>query len=108
MLYFIFEDDELISSAPTTGIAINASVVTFFSLLVIFSEIIFLVKMYYLLVKRSKNGKIGGVCAGIAEWYRWNPRVVRIVSIFISGIIIYILFWIIMPPPDDESKIVIK
>jgi hypothetical protein len=47
MLYFIFEDDELISSAPTTGIDINASIVTFLISLVIFTGLIILIRRYY-------------------------------------------------------------
>ena len=59
-------------------------------------------------LKRSRNGMIGGVCAGIAEWQGWDPTVVRIVYVLISvlsaafpGVLIYIILWIIMPPPDE-------
>lgn len=48
MLYFFLGDDELISSAPSTAdIDINASVVTFFGLLVLFAGIIILIRRYY-------------------------------------------------------------
>ncbi len=47
MLYFIIGDDELISSAPTTDVDINASIIAFISLLALFSGVIFLIKKYY-------------------------------------------------------------
>ena len=47
MLYFIIGDDELISSAPAADIDINSSVITFISLLALFSGLIFLIKRYY-------------------------------------------------------------
>jgi len=47
IIYFIIGDDELISSAPTTDIDIQTSIVTFFSLLIIFSGLIVLIKRLY-------------------------------------------------------------
>jgi phage shock protein PspC (stress-responsive transcriptional regulator) len=59
-------------------------------------------------LKRSKNGMIAGVCAGIAEWQGWDPTIVRIVYVLISvlsaafpGILVYIILWIIMPQADE-------
>ena len=59
-------------------------------------------------LKRSGNGMIGGVCAGIAEWQGWDQTIVRIVYVLISvlsaafpGILIYIILWIIIPPADE-------
>lgn len=58
-------------------------------------------------LKRSSNKIIAGVCGGLAEWLGWDPTVVRIGYVLISilsaafpGILIYIILWIIMPPPD--------
>lgn len=57
--------------------------------------------------KRSRNSMIAGVCGGLAEWLGWDPTVVRIAYVIISifsaafpGILVYIIMWIIMPPPD--------
>lgn len=51
---------------------------------------------------------IGGVCGGIAEWLGWDPTIVRIGYVLLSvlsaafpGILVYIILWIIMPPPDS-------
>ena len=56
-------------------------------------------------LERSRDDvMIGGVCAGIAEQYDFDPTVVRLLYVLISifsaafpGILVYILLWIIMP-----------
>jgi len=53
MLYFIIGDDELMSSAPTTDIDINASIITFISLLALFSGLIILIRRYYSRQKKT-------------------------------------------------------
>ena len=61
-----------------------------------------------MLLKKSRNSIIGGVCGGIAEWLGWDPTIVRIGYVLLSvlsaafpGILVYIILWIIMPPPDS-------
>jgi len=56
---------------------------------------------------RSKNNRmLGGVCAGLGEHLDVDPTVIRLiwaVVTFLSfgtGIIIYILAWIIIPEED--------
>lgn len=58
-------------------------------------------------LKKSRNKIIGGVCGGIAEMLGWDPTLVRIGYVLLSilsaafpGILVYIILWIIMPPPD--------
>jgi phage shock protein C len=58
-------------------------------------------------LKRSRNSMIAGVCAGIAEWFGWDPTIVRVGYVIISivsaafpGILVYIILWIIIPPAD--------
>jgi len=53
---------------------------------------------------RSKSSRIiAGVCGGLAEWLGWDPTLVRILYIILSvatafsGIIVYIVLWILMP-----------
>jgi len=50
---------------------------------------------------------IAGVCGGIADWAGWDPTVVRIAYVVLSivsaafpGIIVYLVLWVIMPPPE--------
>ncbi len=55
---------------------------------------------------RSRNKIIAGVCGGLAEWLGWSPTLVRILYVVVSvasaafpGILVYIILWIVMPPP---------
>jgi len=58
---------------------------------------------------KSRNKIIAGVCGGLAEWLGWSPAMVRILFVLISvlsvafpGIIVYLILWIVMPPPSSE------
>jgi phage shock protein C len=58
-------------------------------------------------LKRSRNQIVGGVCAGIANYFDWDITLVRIIyavlSIFTAGFpgfLLYIVLWIIMPLED--------
>lgn len=53
---------------------------------------------------RSKNQMIGGVCAGIAEYFNADPTIIRIAYVLLSiisagfpGILVYIILMLIMP-----------
>jgi phage shock protein C len=56
---------------------------------------------------RGRNKKIAGVCSGIADYFGWDPTVVRLAWIVFllvggSGILAYIIAMIVMPErPDD-------
>ena len=51
----------------------------------------------------EKDSVIGGVCAGIAEYFNIDPTLVRLLWAFAtlisfgSGIVAYLLFWMIVP-----------
>ena len=58
---------------------------------------------------RSENRILGGVCAGIAEYFELDPTIVRVayavLSVFSAafpGILLYIILWIIIP---DRKKL---
>lgn len=60
--------------------------------------------------RRSRNRIIAGVCAGCSEWLRWSPLVgrsffatVTLLSIFVPGILVYLILWIIMPAPAADE-----
>ena len=47
---------------------------------------------------------LGGVCGGFAEYFGWDPTFVRIIYVLVSifsaafpGIIVYLVFWAIVP-----------
>ncbi|MBM4456067.1 MAG: PspC domain-containing protein [Verrucomicrobia bacterium] len=58
----------------------------------------------------STNRRIGGVCGGLAAWLGWDPTLVRILytllTIFtaFSGLIVYLLLWIIMPRESQGNQ----
>jgi len=61
---------------------------------------------------RSKKDRIlGGVCAGLGEHLDVDPTVIRLiwavvtVLSFGTGIIVYILAWIIIPEADTEAAL---
>ena len=53
---------------------------------------------------RSNDRMLGGVCAGIAEYFNLDPTLVRIGYLVLSiasaafpGLLVYIILWVIMP-----------
>lgn len=53
---------------------------------------------------RSKDKMLGGVCAGIANYFGWDPTLVRLGYVVISvlsaafpGLLVYIIMWIVVP-----------
>ena len=58
---------------------------------------------------RSLNDRmIAGVMGGIARRYGWNSTLLRIVFVIISiasaafpGILVYLIFWLLMPNEQD-------
>jgi len=58
-------------------------------------------------LRKSNDRILAGVCGGIAEWLGWDPTLVRILYVIVSiasiafpGILIYLVLWLIMPPPE--------
>jgi len=55
-------------------------------------------------LSKSQDKIIAGVCGGIAEYFGWDPAIVRILYLVISifsagfpGFIVYVILWIVMP-----------
>lgn len=49
--------------------------------------------------------KIAGVCAGIAEYFGWDPTVVRLLWAFLilcvgTGILLYLVLWFVLPKAE--------
>jgi phage shock protein C len=57
---------------------------------------------------RSRNHRvIAGVCGGLADYFGWNPTLVRalyvvasVLSVGFPGILVYIVLWMVMPEAD--------
>lgn len=58
----------------------------------------------------SDDKKIAGVCGGIAEYLNTDPTVVRVIyaalTVFTAfcGVILYLVFWAIMPNNNPYLK----
>ena len=59
---------------------------------------------------RSADGRIAGVCGGIAGYFGWDPTAVRALYVFVSvisaafpGLLVYVGLWLVMPAPDDDD-----
>lgn len=56
---------------------------------------------------RSNDRVLGGVCAGLAEYFDFDPTLVRIAYAFLAvctvfpGLILYIIMWIVMPQKNN-------
>ncbi len=60
------------------------------------------------LYKSKDNKKICGVCGGIAEYFEFDPTIVRLAWILFtvlggSGIIAYIIAALVMPGETEEE-----
>jgi phage shock protein C len=62
------------------------------------------------LFRSKKERLLGGVCAGLGEHLDVDPTVIRLIWVVVSvlsigtGIIIYILAWIIIPEDDTAGN----
>lgn len=58
-------------------------------------------------LRRSRRHRIvAGVCGGLAEWLGWPPLLVRVLFVvigalpFLSGILVYLVLWLLVPAED--------
>ena len=62
------------------------------------------------LYKNKKEGKILGVCAGIAEYFDCDPTIVRLITVMLAfstysiGFWIYIIAAFVIPDKNDIYK----
>ncbi|OQA52698.1 MAG: DNA-binding transcriptional activator PspC [candidate division WS2 bacterium ADurb.Bin280] len=61
------------------------------------------------LVRSRKDRYIAGVCGGLGNYFDIDPLVFRLLFIILtifagSGLIIYIIFWILMPEEDEKRS----
>ena len=55
-------------------------------------------------LRSSSDRWVAGVCGGIAEYFGWDPAIVRLAYVLLSvfsaafpGLLVYIILWLIMP-----------
>jgi len=61
------------------------------------------------LYRSRENRVIAGVCGGVAEYFRLDPVLVRIVwvlAVFVKGLglLAYVLCWIIVPEKEEQTQ----
>ena len=54
------------------------------------------------LMRSSRDKKIGGVCAGLADYFDLDPTIVRVVWLLAvlcagTGLLVYLVLWIVLP-----------
>jgi len=54
------------------------------------------------LMRSSRDKKLGGVCAGLAEYFDLDPTIVRVVWLLAvllggTGFLAYVILWIVLP-----------
>lgn len=62
------------------------------------------------LYRSRKNRMIGGVCGGLGEYFDVDPTIIRLLWVVIflmggSGVLIYIIFWIVLPEEDEVKEV---
>ncbi len=55
-------------------------------------------------LSRSSDKVLGGVCAGIAKYFGWDPAITRLLYVIISvasaafpGTLVYLILWMLLP-----------
>lgn len=60
------------------------------------------------LLRSRTNYMLGGVCAGLGNYFNFDPTIIRLLFVLLvvmggSGVLLYIVLWIIMPREDLPS-----
>ncbi len=57
---------------------------------------------------KSRNKVIFGCLGGIAEYFGWDPTILRVVYVLLSilsaafpGLLVYLILWVLMPSSDE-------
>ena len=61
------------------------------------------------LYRSGKNRIIGGVCAGLGEYFDVDPIVFRIIFVLLavfgaSGVVVYVILWILIPEKNEKRS----
>jgi phage shock protein C len=64
------------------------------------------------LMRSSRDKKLGGVCAGLADYFDLDPTIVRVVWLLAvllggTGILAYLILWIVLPLAPSVSAITV-
>jgi phage shock protein C len=61
------------------------------------------------LYRSKKNRMIAGVCGGLGEYFDVDPTLIRLLWVIVffmggSGVLIYTIFWIVLPEEEESGK----
>lgn len=61
------------------------------------------------LLRTSKNKMLGGVAAGIGDYFDLDPNIIRFLFIVLtvfggSGVLMYLLLWLLLPSDTSETS----
>jgi phage shock protein C len=64
------------------------------------------------LMRSSRDKKLGGVCAGLADYFDLDPTIVRVVWLLAvliggTGLLAYLILWIVLPLAPSVSAITV-
>jgi phage shock protein C len=64
------------------------------------------------LMRSSRDKKIGGVCAGVADYFDLDPTIVRVVWLLAvlfggTGLLLYVILWIVLPLAPESVPVVV-
>jgi len=64
------------------------------------------------LMRSSRDKKLGGVCAGLADYFDLDPTLVRIVWLLLvlfagTGLLVYLILWIVLPLAPAGAAVVV-
>jgi len=53
-------------------------------------------------MRSSTDKKIGGVCAGLADYFDMDPTIIRVIWLLLvicggTGLLAYLILWIVLP-----------
>ncbi len=64
---------------------------------------------YKRMYRDPDNSIIGGVCSGLASYWRVDPTIVRVIFVILAifgmaGVLIYLILWIILPEANTVAQ----
>jgi phage shock protein C len=64
------------------------------------------------LMRSSRDKKLGGVCAGLADYFDLDPTIVRIVWLLAvlfagTGLLVYLILWLVLPLAPAGAAVVV-
>lgn len=64
------------------------------------------------LYRDEKNGKIGGVCQGLGDYFGIDPTIVRLIFLLLlllpgrfPIVLIYIILWVVLPEKQNVARV---